>query len=397
MAAANALGLFGDSGGRAVVVESVEAWRKADVDALRAYLDDPTPDTVLVLVADDLRKDSPLEKLAASKGEVLRYDIPRGGKLVSWVSAQFKEAGVRADGEAARTLVEIVGEDPVALASEVGKLAAWADGDPVGRREVEQLAAPGREAANWAVTDAWGARDLAAVLEACELALEKRDPFLIAVNLASHVGRVRAAQALAEEGLAVREIASRLRIKDFPARKALQHAERYSRAELDAALVRLAELDAAIKGASRLSAELELVRALVDATRGAEQPVAAELGLRDEARGLGLLAGRRVPVDRAARSGPVDPALELRVLGRDPVLLAGLDGSLQPTGDRLHRRAVAEVLPAVIRGGAHALLLLLDVGHFEERPAEMRARRWYQSRLSHNRRGPVTHVSAFPR
>ena len=275
VAAANALGLFGDSGGRAVVVESVEAWRKADVDALRAYLDDPTPDTVLVLVADDLRKDSPLEKLAAGKGEVLRYDIPRGGKLVSWVSAQFKEAGVRADGDAARALVEIVGEDPVAIASEVGKLAAWADGDPVGRREVEQLAAPGREAATWAVTDAWGARDLAAVLEACELALEKRDPFLIAVNLASHVGRVRAAQALAEEGLALREIASRLRIKDYPARKALQHAERYSRTELDAALVRLADLDAAIKGASRLSAELELVRALVDATRGAEQPIAA--------------------------------------------------------------------------------------------------------------------------
>jgi DNA polymerase III subunit delta len=274
VAAANALGLFGDSGGRAVVVESVEAWRKADVDALRAYLDDPTPDTVLVLVADDLRKDSPLEKLAAGKGEVLRYDIPRGGKLVSWVSAQFKEAGVRADGDAARALVEIVGEDPVAIASEVGKLAAWADGDPVGRREVEQLAAPGREAATWAVTDAWGARDLAAVLEACELALEKRDPFLIAVNLASHVGRVRAAQALAEEGLALREIASRLRIKDYPARKALQHAERYSRTELDAALVRLADLDAAIKGASRLSAELELVRALVDATRGAEQPIA---------------------------------------------------------------------------------------------------------------------------
>jgi DNA polymerase III subunit delta len=275
VAAANALGLFGDSAGRAVVVESVENWRKDDVDAVRAYLDNPTPDTVLVLVADDLKKDSPLEKLAASKGEVLRYDIPKGSKLVSWVGAQFKESGVRADGEAARALVEIVGEDPVALAAEVTKLAAWADGDPVGRREVEQLAAPGREAAAWAVTDAWGARDLAALLEACELALEKKDPFLIAVNLASHVGRVRAAQALAQEGLAVREIASRLRMKEFPARKALQHAERYSRAELEAALVRLAELDAAIKGASRLSAELELVRALVDATRGVEQPVSA--------------------------------------------------------------------------------------------------------------------------
>jgi DNA polymerase-3 subunit delta len=275
VAAANALGLFGDSAGRAIVVESVENWRKADVDAIGAYLEDPTPGTVLVLVADELRKDSPLEKLAASKGQVLRYDVPKGAKLVSWVTARFKESGVHADGEAARALVEIVGEDPVALDAEVDKLAAWAGGDPVGRREVEQLAAPGREAAAWAVTDAWGARDLPALLEACELALEKKDPFLIAVNLASHVGRVRAAQALAEEGLAIREIASRLRMKEFPARKALQHAERYSRAELDSALVRLAELDAAIKGASRLSTELELVRALVEATRGAEQPVAA--------------------------------------------------------------------------------------------------------------------------
>jgi DNA polymerase III subunit delta len=273
VASANALGLFGDSAGRAIVVEAVENWRKADLDAIRAYLEDPTPDTVLVLVADDLKKDSPIEKLAASKGEVLRYEIPKGSKLVTWAAAQFKEAGVRADGEAARTLVEIVGEDPVALAAEVAKIAAWADGEPVGRREVEQLATPGREAAAWAVTDAWGTRDLAAVLEACELALEKKDPFLIAVNLASHVGKVRAAQALAEEGLAVREIASRLRMKEFPARKALQQAERYSRTELDAALVRLAELDAAIKGASRLSAELELLRALVDVTRGVEQPV----------------------------------------------------------------------------------------------------------------------------
>jgi DNA polymerase III delta subunit len=183
VASANALGLFGESGGgRAVVVESVENWRKADVDALQAYLEDPTPDTVLVLVADDPKKDSPLEKLAAAKGEVLRYDIPKGAKLVTWTTAQFKEAGVSADTDAARALVE--------------------------------------------------------------------------------------------EGLAIRDIASRLRMKEFPARKALQQAERYSRAELDAALVRLAELDAAIKGASRLSAELELLLAMVDVTREA-QPVAA--------------------------------------------------------------------------------------------------------------------------
>ena len=80
---------------------------------------------------------------------------------------------------------------------------------------------------------------------------------------------------MAEEGLGARDVAARLKIKDYPARKALQQADRYTRAELDTALVRLAELDAAIKGASRLSSELELLRALIDITRTAEQPVAA--------------------------------------------------------------------------------------------------------------------------
>jgi len=231
VAACNALGLFGgEADGRAVVVETAEKWRKADVDAIRTYLKDPAPGAVLVLVADDLPRDSALTKLCASHGEVLRYDVPKGTKLNAWVAAQFKDAGGEADADAVRCLVELVGDDPLALEGEVRKIVVWAGGERIGRREVEQLATPGREAAAWALTDAWGARDLPGLLAACELALEKneKEPFLLAVGLASHVGRVRAAQVLAEEGLGAREVGSRLKMKEFPARKALQHAERCS-------------------------------------------------------------------------------------------------------------------------------------------------------------------------
>ena len=274
--ACNALALFGgEDGGRLVVVHGVERWRKADVEAIAVYLRDPVQGAVLALVAEELPRGSALVNLAEKAGRVLRYDVPKPSSLHAWARAELERLGVSADAEAARALVELVGDDTVALASELEKLAAWADGEPVGRAEVEQLATPGREAAAWALSDAWGARDLPALLEACDLALEKKEPFLLAVGLASHVGRVRAAQALAEQGLRSREVAAQLKMKEFPARKALQHAERYSREELDSALVRFAELDAAIKGASRLSGELELVRALIDVTRPAEQAVAS--------------------------------------------------------------------------------------------------------------------------
>jgi DNA polymerase III delta subunit len=52
----------------------------------------------------------------------------------------------------------------------------------------------------------------------------------------------------------------------FPAQKLMAQVRNYSSEELDAALMRLAELDHALKGGSRLANELELERALVEIT-----------------------------------------------------------------------------------------------------------------------------------
>jgi len=267
VAACNALGLFA-GGGRLVVVEGVETWRGSDVESVAAYLADSSPGTVLALWAHDTPKSSSLSDLAGKHGKVLAFDVPRPRSPSAWVAGEFKRLGIEVDADAARALVDIVGDDVLTLSSEIEKVATSAAGRPVGIREVEAIAVPAREVETWAVTDAWGARDLSAALAACEASLEQREPFSIAVSLASHVTRVRAAQLLGEEGLGTREIAKRLGLRsEFPARKALSHSQNYSCDELDAAIVRLAELDAAIKGASRLSGELELERALADVTR----------------------------------------------------------------------------------------------------------------------------------
>lgn len=267
-AACNALGLFGADGGKLVIVEGVERWRKEDADAVSAYLRDPVSGSVLALVAEGAVRSETLTQAAARSGDVLRYDVPKPKDPSVWVRNEFKRLGTPVDGDAARALVETVGDDVNALAVEVDKLATWAAGETVGRRDVEALAPPTSETFVWSLTDSWGQRDVAALLEACESLLERRtrEPFAIAAALAGYVGRVRAAQALAAEALPSAEIAKRLRIKDYPARKALAHAENYSREELEDVTVRIAELDVALKGKSRLAAEIELERALVEIT-----------------------------------------------------------------------------------------------------------------------------------
>jgi DNA polymerase-3 subunit delta len=273
VAACNALGLFG-GGARLVLVEEVERWKAPDAKALGAYLDDPAPATVLALTGE-VKADGPLGKAVAKRGEVLVFDVTKRA-LPAWVADQFKRLGARADRDACRALVDVVGDDLHGLEAEVTKLVTWAGDEPIGVREVEALVA-GRELPIYELTDAWGRRDVSAVMAASETLLERSDRprrdevMRVSGALSRHVTLVRAAQRLAADGVRPRDAVSRLKVRsEFQARKAFAHAERFSVDELRGALVRLAELDVALKGGSRLAGDLELMRALVDVTREAE-------------------------------------------------------------------------------------------------------------------------------
>jgi DNA polymerase-3 subunit delta len=257
-----------------VIVEEVERWKVADVKEVVAYLGSPAPATVLALVAEEIRSDSALAKSVAKSGDILAYDVPKR-RLPEWVAEQFARLGAKADADACRALVDIVGDDLDELASEIDKLATWAGGDTITLHDVEQLAAGRAETSIFVLTDAWGRRDVAAVLRAAEEIMERShrprsgELMRLIASLVSHVGRVRRCQRLAEEGIRAKDAAGRLKMHPFAAEKAFGQAANFSPEELAAAIVRLAELDAAAKGGSRMPADLELELALVDVTRRA--------------------------------------------------------------------------------------------------------------------------------
>jgi DNA polymerase-3 subunit delta len=270
-AACNALGLFG-GGARLVVVDGVDRWKAADAKAVAAYLKQPAPETVLALVADEVRAESALAKACAKTGDVLVYDAPKR-KLADWVAEQFTRRGTTADRDACRALVELVGDNPDELAGEIDKLATWAGSDTVTAEIVQVLSAGRAETSIFSLTDAWGRRDVPAALAACEALLERsplprtRELPRIVGLLTSHVGRVRSCQALAAEGVRARDAAGRLKMHPFAAEKAFAQAQNFTEDELRDAIVRLAELDHALKGGSRLAGDLELQRTLVAITR----------------------------------------------------------------------------------------------------------------------------------
>ena len=134
--ACNALGLF--AARRLILVEGCDAWRADDIARhLEPYAAAPAPDTVLALVFDG----------AAAQGQPAAQ-ARAGGRAAHPRPAADRQArarttlaphGVRLEPDAARRLVDLVGERPEQLDAELHKLATWADGEEVDERVVDAL------------------------------------------------------------------------------------------------------------------------------------------------------------------------------------------------------------------------------------------------------------------
>jgi DNA polymerase III subunit delta len=294
VAACNTLGLLGGDG-RLVIVENVDGrrnsegrlvggWKAVEAKEVAEYLKDPAAGTTLALVANEGKRDSALAKACAKAGEVLVYDAPRERDLPSWVAKQLEARGARITPEACRALVELAGDDLFELSGEIDKLATWAGGDEIAESDVRELAVGMGETSGFELTDAWGRRDVAAALAAAEAIFERsgkprRDGAArLASILAAHVERVRDCQRLEAEGVSAKDAAGRLRRHPFYVQKLYGQARNFSADELRMVVVRLAALDRALKGDSKLAPDLELERALVETTKAAGSPSSAGLG-----------------------------------------------------------------------------------------------------------------------
>jgi DNA polymerase-3 subunit delta len=272
VAACNALGLFA-GGGRLVEVSEVERWKAADAKAIAAYLKSATPGTVLALVASELKRDSALAKACAPSGELLFYEVAKKD-LPRWVGEQFARLEARADKTACRALVELLGENLSELELEIEKLTIWAEGQEIGEEDVAALVTARAETPSFTLTDAWGRRDVAGTLAACEAQLEqagdlRRELTRLVGLLAGHVRRVRDCQRFDADGKSPREAASELKRHPFYVEKLFAQGRNYGVDELRRAVAELARLDLALKGGSKLPGELELTRVLVEITRPA--------------------------------------------------------------------------------------------------------------------------------
>lgn len=129
---------------RVVVVRDIGAWRRRTRgrDAMATLLQQPAPETVVIMVESDLdpadSKDK-TDKTLAGLAQVVRCDALDEEAAVAWVRERAQSVGVTLQPAAAAHLVAVAGTDLGGLRSELQKLEALAGSDPVSAERIGDL------------------------------------------------------------------------------------------------------------------------------------------------------------------------------------------------------------------------------------------------------------------
>jgi DNA polymerase-3 subunit delta len=159
---------------RYLLAGGVERWSAKQAEPVIAALANLPPELTIVLVA---REEPPkvkapkklVEAVEAAGGQVLAYEAPKARQLPAWLREEAGRRGFELDPDAAGLLVERIGESTTRLASELDRLATWAEpGGVVSRTDLERMVADTSEEVSWALSDAILDHDGAAALEAAE-------------------------------------------------------------------------------------------------------------------------------------------------------------------------------------------------------------------------------------
>jgi DNA polymerase-3 subunit delta len=243
--------------GRLVIVSESEKWKKEDAVSLDAYLADPSPDALLVLLGNPAARSSILA-LVKEKGEVLDYSLQKTS-IPAWIAKELSLRGATATKGAIRALIELRGREPADLIPELEKLACYAGEEALDEEAVRSLVATNPlEVSAFALNDAWGIRNAASALRACEALADaggnKRDEWVRATSfLTTQVRRALLCLGLREKGIGPDKASALHGLHPYVARKSYEQARRFTRQELEAALLKLGELDYALKGGSPLA------------------------------------------------------------------------------------------------------------------------------------------------
>jgi len=277
--------MFG--GRRLIMVDNVEAWGKRDRAAMEAFVQRIPPSACLVMTASDRKNIEGLAKAVETRGKVVQFRSPGDKEALRWLIERGKQLGKNLSHRAAFLLVEMVGGDLHALASELDKICTFiGEREQIEADDILEAASSQRNFSTFELLDHLRARQAGkAVRSLRSLILAGELPLKILATLAWQIRMVWQVKDGLRQGMSEAELAKRLGAHPFVVKKARAQSSRISDADLYRTLEAICQTDIAIKSTGT-PPEILLEELLLDLCLDSAKPF-------EPARGVGIVKVRR--------------------------------------------------------------------------------------------------------
>ena len=234
---------------RVAAAANRDTLREEDEEILGRYLADPSPSTVLILVADELNGNRKVTKLLNQHAATIKFEPLDDAGLATWIGKAARESGTRIDELAVRLLVDLVGPNLRRLDNEIKKLstAAMPDG-VITTALVEALVMPSSEVENFVLSDAMISGRPERTIAAMKKVLDAGgEPVALLGLISFNIRRLLMVKDLMDRGEDRSRVAAVLKMRYREQENFLAAARRVDRARLIPVFDKLKKADLAMK------------------------------------------------------------------------------------------------------------------------------------------------------
>jgi len=244
---------------RLVVIRNVHEAPAEQLEAFAAYLDDPVPETFLLVTATTIDKRRKFFQKFAQVGEVVEFRRLYENQLPQFIRDRAREAGRTFTGAALKLFCRRVGNNLAEVMGELDKLTSYVgDRDFFEEDDVAAVVSDTRVESVFALTDALGAGELAVALRLLGRLLDDGQPPLVILGmLTRHFRQLWKARELLAQGVPQKDLPRRIGVNPYFLSGLLTQAKRCSDEQLREAFPRFLAVDLSLKSGGDSRAQLE--------------------------------------------------------------------------------------------------------------------------------------------
>jgi DNA polymerase-3 subunit delta len=234
---------------RLVIIKNLHEASADQLDGLLPYIEDPVPETVLLLTAEKIDARRKIYQLLKKTGTVIEFKKIYDNQLPSFVRELAKSSNMILTGGALKLFCKRVGTNLVEVQGELEKLAGYlGERDLADESDVAAIVSDARIESVFDLTDALGQGDSSTALKLLDrLLAEGQAPLMVLAMMTRHFRQMWKIRELTAQEVPQREMPKRVGVSPYFLKGLMQQACRFESRHYRQVFSRFLATDQALK------------------------------------------------------------------------------------------------------------------------------------------------------